>query len=91
MVPSVLFRDTTGNEAYKELIKSCYKDAQVFLIFFSVIDPETFKNATDKVQLKLIQWYREVKEANNKALVFFVGNKIDQRNLASTGGVVTTK
>ena len=49
MVILAAFRDTTGNQNYHDLIKSCYKDAQIFFIFFSVIDPDSFKSATETV------------------------------------------
>lgn len=50
-----------------------YPGTDVFLIIFSVIDRDSFINATKK-------WFPEVEECEPKGLKIFLGNKIDLRD-----------
>lgn len=43
-------RDTAGQEEYAKLRALAYSHCDVFLITFSVIDPDSFVNARKKVR-----------------------------------------
>ncbi|KAL4503311.1 hypothetical protein ABPG72_000917 [Tetrahymena utriculariae] len=62
--------DTAGQEEYNRLRPLSYSNTDVFLIVFSVVDPESFDNALKK-------WYPELQQVQPKSLKIFVGNKID--------------
>ncbi|KAM3140666.1 hypothetical protein pb186bvf_007264 [Paramecium bursaria] len=66
--------DTAGQETYNQVRQLSYDGTDVFLIIFSVIDPNSFENAVRK-------WLPELSQ-NTLALVpkIFVGNKIDMRS-----------
>lgn len=50
MVPYyIYFRDTAGQEEYNKLRVLAYTHCDVFLIIFSVVDPDSFINARKKV------------------------------------------
>ncbi|EAS00331.2 Ras-related C3 botulinum toxin substrate 1 (Rho family, small GTP-binding Rac1)-like protein (macronuclear) [Tetrahymena thermophila SB210] len=62
--------DTAGQEEYNRLRPLSYSNTDIFLIVFSVVDPESFDNALKK-------WYPELQQVQPKSLKVFVGNKID--------------
>lgn len=47
----LLRRDTAGQEEYNKLRVLAYTHCDVFLIVFSVVDPDSFVNARKKVNL----------------------------------------
>lgn len=49
MVDVLLSRDTAGQEEYNKLRVLAYTHCDVFLIVFSVVDPDSFTNARKKV------------------------------------------
>ncbi|KAL4455023.1 hypothetical protein ABPG74_006405 [Tetrahymena malaccensis] len=62
--------DTAGQEEYNRLRPLSYSNTDIFLIVFSVVDPESFDNALKK-------WYPELQQIQPKSLKVFVGNKVD--------------
>ena len=49
-----------------------YPGADVFLVIFSVVDPESFINTTKK-------WFPEIEDGEPRGIKIFLGNKIDLR------------
>ena len=62
--------DTAGQEGYRSLIKSYFKDASLVLIVYSINKMNTFKS--------IEEWIRQVKtECNPDIKIFLIGNKAD--------------
>ena len=62
--------DTCGQEAYKSLISSFYKNAILAILVYSIDNYESFEN------IKL--WLNELKiHSNPDVKIFLIGNKID--------------
>jgi hypothetical protein len=51
MVLPIPVRDTAGQEDYSRLRPIAYPNTDIFLIAFSVVEPDSFKNAKKKVPL----------------------------------------
>lgn len=64
--------DTAGQEDYAELRVLGLKDADCFLMCFSVADKVTFRNIEDV-------WLPEIRSRNSKAKILLVGTKADLR------------
>ena len=66
--------DTAGQEKYRALVKIFYKDAQIIIFVYNIINLESFES------LKTF-WYKQVKENCLKNAIFaVVGNKSDLYN-----------
>ena len=62
--------DTAGQEQYKSLGKSYYRNAVGVILTFSLTDHDSFE--------KIEEWYKDVKDlCNQKAVIVLVGNKCD--------------
>ena len=62
--------DTCGQEAYKSLISSFYRNSSLAILVYSIDNMESFEN------IKL--WLNEVKTQSNPDIkIFLIGNKID--------------
>ena len=62
--------DTCGQEAYKSLISSFYRNSSLAILVYSIDNYESFEN------IKL--WLNEVKTQSNPDIkIFLIGNKID--------------
>lgn len=57
MVDVLLSRDTAGQEEYNKLRVLAYTHCDVFLIVFSVVDPDSFTNARKKVIVLLLSGF----------------------------------
>jgi GTPase SAR1 family protein len=75
-------RDTAGQETYSHLRTLSYGQADIFLIVFSVTDPNSFQNAVNKVPYNhQSKWYKELSEEDlARVPKMFIGNKIDLRS-----------
>lgn len=69
--------DTPGNECYDRLRPLSYPGADVFLVCFSVIDPDTLENVEPI-------WYPEVRYFCRGVPIILVGNKTDLRTDTET-------
>lgn len=61
--------DTAGQEVYRSLAPSYYRDAQLILLVFSVTDKESFNS--------LQKWINDIQENNPSSSILLCGNKID--------------
>uniref|UniRef100_A0A5F8H1I6 Ras homolog family member V n=1 Tax=Monodelphis domestica TaxID=13616 RepID=A0A5F8H1I6_MONDO len=65
--------DTAGQEDFDRLRSLCYPDTDVFLACFSVVQPGSFQNITEK-------WLPEIRTHNPQAPVLLVGTQADLRD-----------
>lgn len=65
--------DTAGQDEFDSIRVLSYPDTDVFLICFSVVHPNSFKNIKAK-------WYPELLKNNIKSPIILVGTKIDLLN-----------
>uniref|UniRef100_A0A2K5UAJ8 Ras homolog family member V n=1 Tax=Macaca fascicularis TaxID=9541 RepID=A0A2K5UAJ8_MACFA len=65
--------DTAGQEDFDRLRSLCYPDTDVFLACFSVVQPSSFQNITEK-------WLPEIRTHNPQAPVLLVGTQADLRD-----------
>ncbi|XP_039394902.1 rho-related GTP-binding protein RhoV isoform X2 [Mauremys reevesii] len=65
--------DTAGQEDFDCLRSLCYPDTDVFLVCFSVVNPSSFQNITEK-------WIPEIRTHNPQAPVLLVGTQADLRD-----------
>ncbi|XP_005064781.2 rho-related GTP-binding protein RhoV [Mesocricetus auratus] len=65
--------DTAGQEDFERLRSLCYPDTDVFLACFSVVQPSSFQNITEK-------WLPEIRTHNPQAPVLLVGTQADLRD-----------
>ena len=73
-------RDTAGQDDYERLRTLSYTLTDVFLVCFSLVDQESFKNALNKVRrlvLKIFQWIPELFQNAPNAPIVLVGTKLD--------------
>jgi small GTP-binding protein len=62
--------DTCGQEAYRSLITSFYRNASLAILVYSIDNVNSFNN--------IEAWLNEIKsQANPETKVFLIGNKID--------------
>ena len=64
--------DTAGQEDYDRLRPLSYPGTDVFLVCYSVVDPESFENVMKK-------WLPELKTNAQPVPVILVGTKLDLR------------
>jgi len=64
--------DTAGQSDFEKLRPISYKEADVFLLFFSVVNPTSAENIKDK-------WIAEVKQHCPNIPYFLIGTQTDQR------------
>lgn len=65
--------DTAGQEDYDRLRPLSYPGTDVFLVCYSVVDPESFVNASKK-------WLPELKTTAQPVPTILVGTKLDLKN-----------
>eukprot|EP01129_Flabellula_baltica_P014237 TRINITY_DN6777_c0_g1_i1.p1 TRINITY_DN6777_c0_g1~~TRINITY_DN6777_c0_g1_i1.p1 ORF type:complete len:310 (-),score=66.28 TRINITY_DN6777_c0_g1_i1:8-937(-) len=65
--------DTAGQADFEKLRPISYKQADVYLLFFSVINPTSLENVKE-------QWVDEVVRHSPNAPYFLVGTQIDERD-----------
>jgi len=62
--------DTCGQEVYRSLIQSFYRNSSLAMMVYEIDKKETFDN--------LNNWYNEIKEQSNPDIkIFLIGNKSD--------------
>ena len=62
--------DTCGQEIYKSLISSFYRNSSLAILVYSIEDKESFKN--------IESWLNEIKDKGNPDVkIFLIGNKYD--------------
>lgn len=64
--------DTAGQSDFEKLRPISYKEADVFLLFFSVVNPTSAENIKDK-------WISEVRQHCPTVPYFLIGTQTDQR------------
>lgn len=69
--------DTAGSEEYDKLRPLSYPSTDVFIICFSVIEPSSLVNVTNK-------WYYEITSSCPEAPVVLVGTKVELRDSESS-------
>ena len=62
--------DTAGQEKFRALAKIFYKDAQVIILVYEIINKESFESIKN-------YWYKESSENSTADIFFVVGNKSD--------------
>ncbi|KAF8767954.1 ras-related protein Rab-10-like isoform X2 [Argiope bruennichi] len=70
--------DTAGQERYKAIIKEYYRKADGVLLVYDMTNHASF--------MELPSWLRYIREQNEDATVFIVGNKADLRHLNQVSG-----
>eukprot|EP00761_Pharyngomonas_kirbyi_P007679 gb/GECH01007689.1/.p1 GENE.gb/GECH01007689.1/~~gb/GECH01007689.1/.p1 ORF type:complete len:192 (+),score=47.21 gb/GECH01007689.1/:1-576(+) len=65
--------DTAGQEEYDRLRPLSYPGTSVFIICFSVVNPDSYDNVKNK-------WYPEIKHHLSTAPIILVGTKVDLRD-----------
>ncbi len=74
--------DTAGEELYRAMTRSFFRDAKVGVIVYDITEPKSFKSVTT-------YWVKEFREACPESLVIVLGNKADledQRRVATEAG-----
>jgi small GTP-binding protein len=65
--------DTCGQEVYKSLILSFYRNASLAIIVYAINDNNTFTN--------IERWLNEIKTVSNpQTKIFLIGNKVDLKD-----------
>ena len=64
--------DTSGEEKYRSITKSYYKNAEGLLVIFDITNEESFNHVKN--------WINEAKDNNSDIKIILVGNKIDFEN-----------
>lgn len=62
--------DTAGQEAFRSIVSSYYRDVAALLVVFDVCKMRSFKN--------LDYWISEARKINTHAVITVIGNKIDE-------------
>ena len=61
--------DLTGQETFKNIIRSYYNNASFILIFYDALDKDSFEEAKN--------YYKKAKEINQNPIYFLIRNKYD--------------
>ncbi|PNF28842.1 Rho-related GTP-binding protein RhoU [Cryptotermes secundus] len=69
---SVQLCDTAGQDDFDPLRSLCYPDSDVFLLCFSVVNPTSFQNISEK-------WLPEIRRFCPEAPLILVGTQSDRR------------
>jgi len=64
--------DTAGQSDFAKMRPISYKATDVYLVFFSVVNPTSFENVKD-------HWIHEVREHSPDVPFFLIGTQVDQR------------
>jgi len=64
--------DTAGQEEYDKLRHLSYPETDIFVVCFSVVDPDSYSNVTAR-------WIKELREHCPNTPVLLVGTKLDLR------------
>ena len=64
--------DTAGQEDYDNLRKLAYNDTDIYIICFSVVNEDSFRNVETR-------WVPEIRKYSPLVPFILVGTKIDQR------------
>ena len=69
---NLIFYDTAGQERFNSLVQFYYRDVDIVLLFFDIMNADTFRNAVN-------EWYKKIKEfqLNKKIHFFLIANKTD--------------
>ena len=69
---NLIFYDTAGQERFNSLVQFYYRDVDIVLLFFDIMNADTFRNAVN-------EWYKKIKEfqLNKKIYFFLIANKTD--------------
>lgn len=70
---SLIVTDFSGCENYDRMRLESYSNSDIFLIFFSVVNPTNIDNIKSK-------WYPELRQLQPKKPIILVGTKIDLRD-----------
>lgn len=65
--------DTAGQDDFDQLRPLCYPNTDVFLVCFSVVNPMSFQNVTEK-------WLPEIRSCLRDVPIILVGTQLDLRN-----------
>ncbi|CAF0889149.1 unnamed protein product [Didymodactylos carnosus] len=76
--------DSAGQEEYDQLRIMAYPNTDVFILCFSVVDPDSYANILSK-------WIPELNRYSSKVPVILVGTKIDLRSDLTTLEQLTKK
>jgi len=76
--------DSAGQEEYDQLRIMAYPNTNVFILCFSVVDPDSYANILSK-------WIPELNRYASKVPIILVGTKIDLRSDLSTVEQLTKK
>lgn len=66
---AIQFWDTSGQERYKSLTSSYYKDAKGVFILYDITNKESFSSVDF--------WINDIKEKCNEIIIIIIGNKND--------------
>lgn len=61
--------DTAGQEVFRSITKSYYRNNSVIIIVYDTTNYESFLNVKT--------WLKDIKEFTNESLIYLVGNKVD--------------
>jgi len=64
--------DTAGQSDFEKLRPMSYDNADIFLLFFSIINPTSFENVKEK-------WFPEIRQYGATTPLLLVGTKVDKR------------
>jgi small GTP-binding protein len=69
---NLIFYDTAGQERFNSLVQFYYRDVDIVLLFFDIMNADTFRNAIN-------EWYKKIKEFELKKKIhfFLIANKTD--------------
>ena len=70
----IILSDTAGQERYKAITKSYFRDSQGIILIYSIVDEESFKHIgtwLDSIRESLADW------RNSGYMIMLLGNKLD--------------
>ena len=69
----LIFWDTAGQERYRSLIRTYYRDVDIFILMYSIDDKKSFKN--------IESWWKDIESINSsQKMCFLIANKKDLSN-----------